>query len=206
MDYWLVDLLEWMQTVAPLWVYAALLFVAYLENVVPPIPGDMVIVFGGYLAGMGHVSFVIVVILGTVGGLLGFMTMYYLGRRFGDVALDPDRMRWLPKARIYRARRWLWRWGYILVAANRFLSGLRSVISLTVGAARMNARLTAGFALFSAFVWTLTIAYAGMLLGENWDEVSVYLSQYGRFVLAIIALLVLWQMILAIRARRRPEA
>lgn len=195
MEGWLFEMQSWMQTVAPIWVYAVLLFVAYLENVVPPIPGDIIVVFGGYLAGVGHVSFGLVVLVCSIGGLAGFMTVFAVGYRFGDAAMDRDRLRWLPKRRIYRARQWLHRWGYMLVGANRFLSGLRSVISLTVGAAHMNPLKTALFAGLSSVLWTLLITYAGLVLGENWALVGDYLHRYGRFVLLSILILVLVQII-----------
>lgn len=203
MEDWLVGLFEWMQTVAPIWVYLSLLVVAYIENVVPPIPGDIVIVFGGYLAGTGHVSFPIVVLLGTVGGLAGFMTMFGIGYRFGDAAMDPERLRWLPKRHIYRARQWLLRWGYLLVATNRFLTGLRSVISLTVGAAHMNPWRTTLFSLISAFLWTLLITYAGLMLGENWDRVSIYLSRYGTLILVVFLIFVAIQVVRYVWRTRR---
>jgi membrane protein DedA with SNARE-associated domain len=193
MEGWLFEVLEWMQTVAPIWVYTALLFVAYLENVIPPVPGDIVIVFGGYLAGVGHVSYGLVVLVAAIGGLAGFMTVFAVGYRFGDAAMDHDRLRWLPKQRIYRARLWLHRWGYLLVGANRFLSGLRSVISLTVGAAHMNPPKTALFAGVSSLLWTLLITYAGLVLGENWAAVGDYLQRYGRFVLLALVLIAVVQ-------------
>ena len=52
--------------------------------------------------------------------------------RLPETTLDPDRYRWLPKQYIFKAQVWMKRWGYGVVAANRFLSGARSVISLTV--------------------------------------------------------------------------
>jgi membrane protein DedA with SNARE-associated domain len=202
MEDWLLNLFEWMQTVKPVWVYVSLLLIAYLENVVPPIPGDIIIVFGGYLAGVGHVSFAAVVTLATLGGLAGFMTVFSVGYRFGDAAMDPDRLRWLPKRRIYQARVWLRKWGYLIIGANRFLAGLRSVISLTVGAAHMNPWKTASFALLSSLVWTVVITYAGLVLGENWTEVAGYLGRYGRLVLSGLVVLGGIQVIRTLKKRR----
>ncbi len=186
-----VEFLEWIQLLSPFWAYVILIGIAYGENIIPPVPGDIAIVFGGYLAGTGQLNFFMVVGLATVGGALGFMTMFWIGRRFGDAALDPDRLRWLPKRGIYRARLWLLKWGYALVGANRFLSGLRSVISLTVGAAQMNAWKTALFATISALLWATLIAYMGAVVGENWSAVSSILRSYGTIVGGVILMLIL---------------
>jgi membrane protein DedA with SNARE-associated domain len=183
---WLADLTQWALHVSPLWVYVALFLIAYGENVVPPIPGDLFVVFCGYLAGRGVLDLAWVVILSTVGGAGGFMTMYALGYRIGKAVLDPNRLRWLPKRRIYQVQRWMQRWGYGIVAANRFLSGTRSVISLTVGMAHMHPGKTALLATLSALVWTLLIAYLGYAIGENWPIVQEYLRLYGWIVLGIL--------------------
>lgn len=186
-----IDLFEWIRQLSPVWAYLMLVVIAYGENVLPPVPGDLAIVFGGYLAGAGQLNLFMVIAFSTISGSLGFMTMFWIGHRFGDAALDPDRLRWLPKRKIYRARLWLLRWGYALVGMNRFLSGLRSVISLTVGAAQMNAWKTALFATISALVWTSIIAYLGAVVGENWEAVSSLLRNYGFVVGSLIVLLIL---------------
>ena len=190
MAEYLVDLLEWMRMLSPLWAYVLLAVISFGENVVPPIPGDLAIVFAGYLAGAGQLSIGGVVSVASVCGTFGFMTMYLLGRRFGDTLLAPDRFVWLPSARVYRARRWLLKWGYLLVAANRFLSGLRSVISITAGAAQMHVGRTAVFASISSLLWTGLIAYAGMVLGENWEVVVLYLRRYSTFIVMAIVLII----------------
>ena len=205
MEQFFIDLIEWMTGVPPLWAYLIILVIAYGENVLPPIPGDLVIVFGGYLVGLGQIDFFLVVLLATLGGVAGFMTMYAIGARLGRAILDPDRYRWLPKQYIFKAQAWMKRWGYGVVAANRFLSGARSVISLTVGMAHMHAGRTAAYATLSAAVWTVLITLAGYVVGENWEVVSVYLQRYGQVVLALILLVIAIQIVRSYRARKKPN-
>jgi membrane protein DedA with SNARE-associated domain len=186
------DFFAWMEGLSPLWAYAVVLVIAYGENVVPPIPGDMVVVFGGYLAGRGTLSLPVVVVLATVGGALGFMTVYAVGRRLGVRVRDPARRPgWLPQDGLDRAERWLDRYGYGVVAANRFLSGARSVISLAVGVAQMDVGRTALWCTVSAAVWTGLITYAGYAVGENWQLVRGYLEAYGRTVASVLVVLAL---------------
>ncbi len=198
------DLIAWMMEVPSLWAYLILLVIAYGENVLPPIPGDLVIVFGGYLVGLGKLDFFLVVLLATLGGTLGFMTMYAVGAHVGRAILDPSRYRWLPKLYITKAQAWMKRWGYGVVAANRFLSGARSVISLTVGMAHMPAGRTAAFATLSAALWTALITFAGYIVGENWEVVSVYLSRYGQVIVVLIIVLVGVQVLRSYRVRKKP--
>lgn len=199
------DIVNWMEGLSPLWVYITILAIAYGENVVPPIPGDMVVVFGGYLAGRGQVDIVVVVLLSTVGGALGFMTMYALGRRLGYALLRSRRWRWLPHDQIAKSQRWLRRWGYGIVAANRFLSGARSVIALSVGMAHMRSWPTLAFATLSALLWTALISFGGYKVGENWERISVYLRNYGQGVLIVLGVLLLVQGARLYRRRRRKR-
>jgi membrane protein DedA with SNARE-associated domain len=168
----------------PPWLmYLTVLMIAYGENVLPPIPGDMIVVFGGYFAGLGTLDIWVVIVLSTIGGGAGFMTMFFLGNRLGDAILDPHKLRWLPKDQIMVGRKWLQRWGFGLIAANRFLSGTRSVISIVAGMAHMDTRRVFIYSTISAAAWTSVIAWAGYLVGDNWEVVGGYLATYGKFML-----------------------
>lgn len=185
MGEFFADIYDWIEALSPVWAYIAILGIAYGENVVPPIPGDMIVVFGGYLAGINSLDFFVVWLLATLGGALGFMTMYAFGYVMGDAIYDPQRFKWLPKKYLEKVRVWLSEWGYTVVLANRFLSGARSVISLSVGIARMDRWRTMIACTISAMVWTGVIGYAGYAVGDNWAIVSDYLRVYGWFILGL---------------------
>ncbi len=190
-----LDVFEWIQTLSPLSVYVAILVIAYGENVLPPVPGDMIVVLGGYLAGTGSLNLGVVIGLATLGGVLGFMTMYAFGHMIGGAVMDPDRLKWIPKRRVRRAQEWLRMWGYGVIAANRFLSGLRSVISITVGMAHMNVWKTTLWSTVSSAVWTCLIAFLGFKVGENWQVVSVWIRQYGQAIGIVIVIFIVAQVI-----------
>lgn len=200
------EIVSWMTALPPVWMYALILGIAYGENLLPPVPGDMVVVFGGYLAGIGTLDPFAVTALATAGGAAGFMTMYLVGARFGYAVLDPDRLRWLPKGKLMQARAALSKRGFVLVAANRFLSGLRSVISLAVGMAHMPVGKTWLWSSVSAFVWTALLTGAGYFVGENWEVVGEYLRAYGWVVGGLVAAFVLIQVVYYVRRRRAEPA
>ncbi|MFV1979940.1 MAG: DedA family protein, partial [Rhodothermia bacterium] len=68
----LTQTLDWMARLPPVLMYLTVLVIAYGENVVPPIPGDMIVVFGGYLAGISTLNIWVVILLSTIGGTAGF--------------------------------------------------------------------------------------------------------------------------------------
>ena len=187
------DIFAWVAALPPIWAYSVIFVIAYGENVVPPIPGDMVVVFGGYLAGVGELNFFVVWGLSTLGGVLGFMSMYAIGRRMGNALYDPNRYKWLPKKRMERVRTWVDRWGYWVVVTNRFLSGARSVISLTVGMAKKEISTTTLLSGVSALAWTGLIIYGGYAVGENWQIVGEYIRAWGYLIVVLMGIgLMLW--------------
>ncbi|MFK7844969.1 MAG: DedA family protein [Rhodothermales bacterium] len=193
MEGFFVDIFSWVASLPPLWAYVVIFTIAYGENVLPPIPGDMVVVFGGYLAGIGTVNFFVVWGLSTLGGALGFMSMYAIGYRMGTAVYDPARFRWLPKKQMEKVRTWMEKWGFWVVVTNRFLSGARSVISLTVGMAKKNVYQTSALSTISAFVWTGLIAYGGYAVGENWQVVGEYIRAWGILIVALMGVgLLVW--------------
>ena len=197
----LLDIVEWMTTLPPIWAYGIILGVSWLENVVPPIPGDMVVVFGGYMAGLGLINAPLVIVLSSLGGTLGFMSMYSIGHRLGVGLLDPGRFRWLPKKRIGRVQNRLKEQGFYIVAANRFLSGLRSVISLTVGMAHMDVAKSWLWSSISSVAWCTLLTVAGVIVGENWEVVSGYLQAWGSIILALMLVFAVIQWVRYQRSR-----
>ena len=180
---------EWMSALPPGWIYAVVFAISYGENVVPPIPGDVAIVVAGSLVGLGLVAVGPTLLLAVLGSVLGFMTVYALGRRLGEAVHDPARLRWIPRGPVARADRWLGRWGYAVVAANRFLSGGRAVIALLTGSAGLPAGPVAAWASVSALAWTSLLLGGGYLLGSEWARVHAVLRTYGAAVTLGLGLL-----------------
>ncbi|MBX2821891.1 MAG: DedA family protein [Rhodothermaceae bacterium] len=197
------DIFNWISSLSPIWAYVVIFAIAYGENVVPPIPGDMVIVFGGYLASTTEIDLFVVWGIATVGGALGFMTLYAFGYSMGDAVYSPDRYKWIPKNKMHIAKDWVLRWGYWVVIANRFLSGTRSVISLVVGITQMDAWKTATASTLSAFIWTGLITYAGYAIGENWEVMAEYLRLYGWAILSVTIGVGIVLFVIVMRRRKR---
>lgn len=195
-------LADWLAALPPLGIYGVLFAVSYLENIVPPIWGDTLIVLCGWLVGVGTIAFVPTVAVATLGGSLGFMTLYAVGHRLDDAIDDPTRLRWIPRAPLAAAERWLKRWGMGVVAMNRFLAGGRSVISLLAGASRLPVVRTALWATLSALLWCTALVAAGAWVGTRWEIVLDALATYGKVITALVSLLVLGAAVRWFRGRK----
>lgn len=204
MDAYLDALVQRLSQVAPCWAYLVLLGSAFLENLVPPIPGDTVVVFGAYLVGRGALRLVPVFVSTWAGGTAGFMVVYWVGATQGRALLA----RWprpplAPKS-LARAEHWLARYGLLLIVVNRFLSGVRTAIALSAGIGRLAWPGVLAAAALSMALWNAVLLGMGLLLGENWAAIRQLLASYNRWVgglvlLAVAVLLGRWW-----RRRRGP--
>ncbi len=170
----------------PLYLYFTLFFFAFLENLFPPSPSDVVIAFGGSLAGLGKLNPIAAIISATLGGTLGFAVMYYVGFFFGKEILNAGKLRFLPLDKISKVEGWFGKYGYGLVVANRFLSGTRAVISFFAGISKLPFSITLPLCAVSALLWDSILVFGGAILGRNWRLLDHYLDIYGIVVLCLV--------------------
>ncbi|MBD3225697.1 MAG: DedA family protein [Caldithrix sp.] len=191
------------ESVNPQTAYAILFISALIENTFPPIPGDTVTVVGAYLISVGYLGFWGVYLSTTLGSVVGFFIMYLIGRKFGRTFIKSDfRKKMFNERRIKKAEIWFARYGYGVIAANRFLSGTRSVISLFAGSFHLKPLPVLLYATLSALVWNGLLIYGGYLLGVNWEMISAIVKNYNRVIIVLMVILVV---ILIVRRRHKKN-
>ncbi|MGE0884618.1 MAG: DedA family protein [Blastocatellales bacterium] len=178
--------MQWLQDLSPAGVLALMFFVAYIENIFPPSPSDMVLVFAGTLIGIGTIDYTSSLIFATLGSTLGFMTAYLLGRYFQEKVVHGRISRYLPLGAINHVERMFQKYGYGVIVANRFLAGTRAIVSFVAGMSKMNLAATTALSAVSAAAWNAGLLYLGMIFGKNWHRVGEYLSIYSTVVTIII--------------------
>lgn len=186
----LEDIIQYLNTLSPFWVYITLFLFSFIENIFPPSPSDIVVIFGAALIsnGSGDISFAGVLLITSFGSSLGFMLMYYMGKLFGEKILRSGKLKFISKESIDKTDKWFTKYGYKLILANRFMPGTRSVISFFSGISELEPLRTFIYATISAFAWNLIIVSMGAALGNNIELIDKYLSLYGNIGLAITVL------------------
>jgi len=202
----LTYLLDAVKSLDTVWIYVIIFFSGYLENCIPPIPGDTVTVFAAYMVGIGRLNYFLVFFTATAGNLSGFLTMYHIGRHFGKDFFIRRNFKAFPKEQIEKTEAWFNRHGYKIIVFNRFLSGLRSVISIFSGMAHLKRRKIIPLALVSACMWDGVLIYGGYLLGDNWQYFDEILSKYNRVVLTIVVLIVVFVIVRKIVMRYKQKS
>ena len=185
------DILNNISSFTPFWIYVTLFLFAFVENVFPPSPSDLVVVIGGSLVSTGAINFTPAVLLTTFGSVVGFMILFYFGSTVDKKVVHSGKYKYIPVDAIEKVEKWFKRYGYYVIIANRFLPGTRSVISFFAGMSMMDAKKTILLATISAFVWNAIIMYLGYIFGNNVSVVDKYLSTYSNIAIAITFVVVI---------------
>ena len=185
------DILNNISSFTPFWIYVTLFLFAFVENVFPPSPSDLVVVIGGSLVSTGVISFIPALLLTTIGSVVGFMILFYFGSTVDRKVVHSGKYKYIPVDAIEKVELWFKKYGYYVIVANRFMPGTRSVISFFAGMSMMDAKKTILLATISAFVWNAIIIYLGYFFGSNVSVVDKYLSTYSNIAIAITIVVVI---------------
>ena len=204
-DQIIQSVVDWVDGLPVISVYIIFLSIAYLENLIPPMPGDVLVAFSGYLAAEGILSIYPVWILTTVASVFGFMTMYWLGGRWSYDISHQTKDHWLLKFFDYsyfeNGKKWMDKYGQGVIIANRFLAGTRSIISLTAGFYKINPRRTVISSFVSSAIWNTLLIVFGWVVKSNWQSIQYYLTSYSKIILIAISIAVFLKVALMIRRR-----
>jgi membrane protein DedA with SNARE-associated domain len=162
-----------------LWILILAFVITLTENIFPPSPSDVILVLLGSLVGLDKVGFVDLLITATIGSTMGFILMYWLGALLGNKIIDSKKFKFINEENLEKPRKWFLKYGYSLIAINRFLPGTRAVISFFAGISRINLKITIILCFVSAAIWNIILIYLGNLFGRNWEIVNNYMSLYG---------------------------
>lgn len=187
--------IEWIGILPPIGVYFLFTLISYLENVLPPIPGDVLIAFSGYLAAEGLLSLPLIWILTVLASVIGFMNMYWIGAKLGGQINEKKDDHLLLKFINYqyftKGKIWMNKYGQWVIFGNRFLAGTRSVISLTAGMSHLKVSTTILNSLISSMLWNAALLIMGWLVRDNWHIIGGYLSSYGKVILVCISTIII---------------
>ena len=180
--------------------YLAIFILMTVESACIPIPSEVVMLLGGamtagvVISGIAlHLNFVSVVLLGTLGNLLGSLIAYWVGRTGGRTAIEKWGKYVLLKHKdLDRSEAYFRRRGDVAVFISRMLPVFRTFISLPAGIAEMPLVRFSLFTFIGSLPWTLALALIGNALASNWQSLSSYSTPVSIIFAAIIAAAVVW--------------
>jgi len=197
------------------WGYAGVFLLMAIESTIFPIPSEMIVPPAAYWAEQGHFRFWGVVLAATLGSWSGSALSYFVAQSLGrPLILHYGKYFLVPEKKWMLAEQWILHYSAAGVFFARLLPGVRHLVSLPAGAARMPFALFSAMTLSGSLLWSTVLAWFGASvltdqpeLLENPDAlVRLLKEKLLWFVAAAIILLALYVVVDMLGRRFRREA
>jgi membrane protein DedA with SNARE-associated domain len=172
--------------------WPGVVFLMAIETVAVPLPSELVMLLAGWLLIQDKGGSVWLVPLagfyGALGSLLGSLVLYWASLHGGRrILLRYGKYVLISKDELDKAETWFDKYGERAVLIGRLLPVVRSFISIPAGLARMNLWRFSLYTFAGSFIWSLGLAYAGFMLGENWEDIRAVMRPFDIPILLILA-------------------
>ncbi len=172
--------------------YSGIFITMMLESAAIPIPSEVVLPFGGFLASRGELNFWLIVLTATTANLIGAIIIYLIGLSGGRTVLERyGKYVFISAESISRMDSWLAKYGAHTTFFSRLLPGVRTFSSLLIGAGKIKFSKFFWYTLAGSFLWNLPLTYAGLIAGKNWDFLRPYFQKFELAILATILIIVI---------------
>jgi LPXTG-motif cell wall-anchored protein len=201
-------MLHWISYLIGALNYWGIAILMAIENIFLPLPSELIMPLAGFQTVSGRLSLFGVIMAGTIGSVLGALPLYYAGRALGEQR--PEKWverygRWtlLRATDLERATARFSGNSFLDVMIAQMIPGVRGLISIPAGVARMNLGLFMLANFIGTLAWCAVLAFAGRTLGANFARIHQFLGPVGWTILgALIVGLGTW---LFVRKRRRAR-
>ncbi|MCY8856962.1 DedA family protein [Bacillus atrophaeus] len=154
-------------------------FGIFLALCIEFIPAEIVLPLAGYWVSKGDMTLIGVIIAGSLGGVAGPLTLYWIGRYGGRPFLERfGKYIFIKPEALDKSDQFFRKHGGFVAFSGRFLPGVRTLISIPCGIAKMNVWAFSIYTFLAMLPITFVYVYLGVKLGQNWKEVGSILDQY----------------------------
>ena len=166
-----------------------------IENLFPPIPSELILTFGGFMTTNSNMIVIGVIIMSTIGSLLGAIALYYIGK-----ILNKERLIRIVKSKygkllrikpkdIESADKWFDTKGNKTVFFCRFVPVVRSLISIPAGMSEMPMLKFIIYTTFGSLIWNTLLVCIGAFAGNKKDMILNIIDKVSYLILLIIVII-----------------
>lgn len=191
--------------------YFGVFFLILIENVFPPIPSEVILLFSGFFSSYTSLSVFYMILASTLGSFLGAIILYYIGKIFNKERLKKivnDRLGkilFLKENDIDKADEWFDNKGNKSVFFCRFVPIVRSLISIPAGMSEMPMGKFIIYTICGSMIWNTVLICLGYRLGSNWEYVLTILDKYQMLVIVILVIIFGYVIIKFYRKKRKSK-
>ena len=172
--------------------YIGVFLLILIENIFPPIPSELILLFGGFMTTYTKLNIIVMIISATLGSLIGALLLYKIGTIFDKEKLKIlisgklGKVLNLKNSDIDNANKWFSNEGQKTVFFCRFIPLIRSIISIPAGINKMNISKFITYTLLGSVIWNLVLIIIGHIVGRNWKAILKIFKLYSRFALLLL--------------------
>ena len=191
--------------------YLGVFFLILIENVFPPIPSEVILLFSGFFSTYTNLSVFYMILASTFGSLLGAIILYYIGKIFNKERLKKivkgklGKILFLKEKDIDKADEWFDNKGNKSVFFCRFVPIVRSLISVPAGMSEMPMVKFIIYTVCGSMIWNTVLICLGYKLGDNWEYVLTILDKYQLIVIVILIIVFGYVIIKFYRKKRKSK-
>lgn len=174
--------------------YIGIMLLILVENVFPPIPSEVILTFGGFMTTQTEMTVLWVIIVSTIGSVLGAIILYLVGRLINKDVIE----KWLDgkvgkilrfkREDVEKANSWFEKKGKFTVLFCRCVPIVRSLISIPAGMSKMKFMPFIILTTIGSAIWNTVLVVLGNVAGNSWEKVSRVIDKFSDVIL--IALIV----------------
>ncbi|MCJ8006487.1 DedA family protein [Lederbergia wuyishanensis] len=199
METWIIEILEKFG-------YIGILILIAIENIFPPIPSEVILLFGGFMTIKTELTVMGVVWFATLGSVVGAVVLYGIGHLINVDRLEKIVGKYghylrLTKDDLNKADAWFAKYGVWTVFFCRFIPLIRSLISIPAGMANMNFGLFLLLTAVGTFIWNIVLVNLGAAVGESWEDIVKIMDVYSNIIYIVLVVLVIILAILFMKKR-----
>lgn len=175
--------------------YLGVFLLITLENVFPPIPSEVILLFGGFLTTYTKLNIFVMILAATLGSLLGAIILYYIGKILNKerlkkiVAGKIGKVLRLKEKDIDKADYWFDTKGNKTVFFCRFIPIVRSLISIPAGMSEMPMGKFLIYTITGSAIWNTVLIIIGEKVGANWESILSIFDKYSHIVAILLVII-----------------
>ena len=180
--------------------YFVISFAMFLENLIPPIPSEIIMPLGGFFVYTGDLNFYILIVSGLIGTVVGALPWYFLGKLLNEKKLSnfidrKGKFVGISLKDLDKSRLWFDKYGVLLVFWGRLIPGIRTLISVPAGIELMPINKFLIWTSLGSLIWVIFLTSAGYLFGENYEMIGFYIDNFKIILKPIFVILILFFLI-----------
>tara|TARA_Y100001933_G_scaffold220190_1_gene229322 strand:+ start:113 stop:772 length:660 start_codon:yes stop_codon:yes gene_type:complete len=177
--------------------YLVICFAMFLENIIPPIPSEIIMPLGGFFVYQGNLNFFILVIFGLIGTVLGSIPWYYLGKFLNEKKLanfveSKGKFLGITSKDFNKSKLWFDKYGVSLVFWGRLIPGIRTLISVPAGIELMPFKKFLLWTTLGSLIWVVLLSISGYVFGENYRIIEEYVDNFKFFIKPLLVIVLVF--------------